>query len=225
MISNYLKSKEIIEYIKSPIDNEELRKDYSNGYYYLNSYPHSDYYYYYNNLFEDFEIDVIKDLGNRLCKEEASLGNSSDPIYDNKIRKSNISWIGVNNETTWLYQKLTDCILQVNNSHFKYDLEKIECLQFTRYFGNVKGFYGPHIDVSDSCIPSNRKLSFVVQLSDPSDYEGGELRLYTGANPMIVEKQQGLITFFPSYVLHECTPVTKGERYVLVGWVYGPPFK
>jgi len=31
--------------------------------------------------------------------------------------------------------------------------------------------------------------------------------------------------FFPSYTLHEVTPVTKGTRYTLVGWVHGPAFK
>jgi PKHD-type hydroxylase len=73
--------------------------------------------------------------------------------------------------------------------------------------------------------PPNRKLSFVLQLSDPNEYEGGELQFYFGGDPLVAKKQKGIITFFPSNSLHECTPVTFGERYVIVGWVHGPPFK
>jgi hypothetical protein len=58
MISNYLKSKNIIEYIKPTIDDEELQKNYSDGYYYLNSYPHSEFYYYYENLFNDHRVEI-----------------------------------------------------------------------------------------------------------------------------------------------------------------------
>jgi PKHD-type hydroxylase len=225
MISNYLKSKNIIEYIKSPIDNKELNKDYSDGFYYLNSYPHSDIYYYYENLFDDNELDLIKAIGNRLPKENGSVGNSSDPEVNLEIRNSNVSWIGVNNETKWIYEKLTRCIVDINQHHFKYDLEKVETLQFTRYFGNSNGFYSCHIDSSPHNIPPNRKLSFVLQLSGPEEYIGGELRMYVGKDPTCIKKQKGLITFFPSYVLHECTHITEGERYVIVGWVHGPPFK
>ena len=64
-----------------------------------------------------------------------------------------------------------------------------------------------------------------MQLSDPSEYEGGELKLYNGHEPITIKREKGLIVFFPSYTLHEVTPVTKGERYTLVGWVHGPAFK
>jgi PKHD-type hydroxylase len=65
----------------------------------------------------------------------------------------------------------------------------------------------------------------VVQLSDPSEYEGGELRLHTSQEPVIIRKEKGMVVCFPSYTLHEVTPVTRGERYTLVGWVHGPAFK
>lgn len=74
-------------------------------------------------------------------------------------------------------------------------------------------------------MPHNRKLSMVIQLSDPSEYEGGELLLHLGNNPTRIERKKGLAVFFPSYILHEVTPVTKGERYSLVAWVHGKPFK
>jgi PKHD-type hydroxylase len=225
MISNYLKSKNIIEFIKPTIDIDELSKDSSDGFFYLNTYPYPNIYYCYENLFTDGELEWIKVIGNRLPAEQGTVGNYENCETDTKFRDSIVSWFYVNNQTKWLYERLANCVLNVNQTHYKYDLEKLETLQFTRYFGNSRGRYGIHMDTINHHNPPNRKLTFVLQLSDPSEYEGGELRLHLGSDPTTIKKQKGLITFFPSYSLHECTPVLKGERYVLVGWVYGPPFK
>jgi PKHD-type hydroxylase len=64
-----------------------------------------------------------------------------------------------------------------------------------------------------------------MQLSDPSEYEGGDLLLHTGDEPIVINKQKGMLVMFPSYTLHEVTPVTKGERYSLVAWVHGPKLR
>ena len=64
-----------------------------------------------------------------------------------------------------------------------------------------------------------------VQLSDSNEYEGGNLHLINGPTPFVAEREQGMIYSFPSYTLHEVTPVTKGERSSLVCWVTGPSFK
>jgi PKHD-type hydroxylase len=97
----------------------------------------------------------------------------------------------------------------------------LEGIQFTKYSAPA-GRYGKHVD---SWVKGPvRKLSFTLQLSDPQEYEGGELRLYFKDDPEVMPKPQGAITLFPSYVLHEVTPVTKGTRYSLVAWVTGKPF-
>jgi len=72
---------------------------------------------------------------------------------------------------------------------------------------------------------SPRKLSLVLQLTDPEEYEGGDLELMTSSDPIAVLKQRGLISVFPSFVLHRVTPVTKGTRRTLVVWACGPEFK
>jgi PKHD-type hydroxylase len=72
---------------------------------------------------------------------------------------------------------------------------------------------------------TSRKLSIVVQLTDPKEYKGGELQIFEGGEPVVVSKQQGMATFFPSYMLHQVTPVTKGMRHTLVMWVAGKNFK
>jgi PKHD-type hydroxylase len=222
MISKYFKSKQIINYIKPNIDYEELMKNDSDGFFYLNTYPHNNLIYYVDDVFSEDELELIKAIGDRIPSQQGTVGSSR---IDTNIRDSIISWIGVNDVTRWIYEKLSEKVVSVNKNYYKYDLEKIENLQFTRYIGSTNGFYKTHLDYCCNDRPSNRKLSFVLQLSDPFEYEGGYLKIYFGDEPSVVDRKKGLLTFFPSNVLHECTPVTSGERYVIVGWVYGPPFK
>lgn len=223
MISQYLKSKKTINLIRPTVNEEELNSDTSERFYYLKCSDYSSNYYYYRNLFTDFELKKIIAICKKLPTLEASVG---DGAIDTNVRTSYVSWVTVNNETLWLYQKITDCIHYVNDSFFQYDLTRVEKFQFTHYYGEGNNFYAPHLDCGfGECLPDNRKLSFVLQLSDPEDYEGGELRLHQSRNPESVLKEKGLITFFPSHTLHECTPVTSGTRYTLVGWIHGPKFK
>jgi PKHD-type hydroxylase len=69
-----------------------------------------------------------------------------------------------------------------------------------------------------------RKLSLVVQLSSPDEYEGGGLEIMASSEPVQVTKEKGLICAFPSFILHRVTPVTKGTRRTLVIWIAGPDF-
>lgn len=224
MISTYLRSKNLISQIKSNINEVELERDTSDPYYYLKVYDQTSCYYYYRDLFNNYEIQKILAIGNKLPKQGGVL---ADNQIDKEYRDSVISWIPINDQTGWIYQKLTDCITTVNESFFEFDLTKIEKLQFTSYYGNKenKSFYSAHIDSTFGHLNDNRKLSFVLQLSDPNDYEGGELRLHFSKNPVSVKKEKGLITFFPSHVLHECTPVISGDRHTLVGWIHGPKLR
>jgi PKHD-type hydroxylase len=70
-----------------------------------------------------------------------------------------------------------------------------------------------------------RKLSISIQLTNPDEYEGGELYLYQSDKGELMDKTQGTLIMFPSYVLHEVMPVTKGTRNSLVTWVTGKQFK
>ena len=69
-------------------------------------------------------------------------------------------------------------------------MTQIERLQFTYYDSKEEGCYFSHVDPLEWKNPYNRKLSLVVQLSDPSEYEGGELQIHTG-QIHTVEKKHG----------------------------------
>lgn len=222
MISRYLKNKSIIDQIKPILDEKELNMDNSPTGYYLELDEYNGNYYQFSDVFSHYELDKIIMMCKKLPIIDGTIGDNE---VDESYRKSSISWVPVNNETLWMYQKLTDCVKEANIAHFQYDLTKIEKLQFTSYIGNKNEFYSPHLDISTGFLVENRKLTFVLQLSDPNDYGGGILKLHTGKEPHSIKKEKGLITFFPSHTLHECTPVTSGHRFTLVGWVHGPKLR
>lgn len=145
---------------------------------------------------------------------------------DPKIRQSILKWIKLNSDTDWLYNKLISQIHKVNQENFDYILKFVEDLQFTEYNENQRGFYSKHDDCGDSSRLRSfidiRKLSFSIQLTDPEEYEGGELILYINNKELIAPKTKGTIIFFQSNILHEVKPVKKGTRHALVGWVQGP---
>jgi PKHD-type hydroxylase len=97
-----------------------------------------------------------------------------------------------------------------------------ESMQYTVYKDNG-GHYDWHID-KGILSSSPRKLSLVLQLSDPSEYEGGDLEIMISKDVIKLEKRKGLVWAFPSWVLHRVTPVTKGIRRTIVVWVTGPKF-
>ena len=80
-----------------------------------------------------------------------------------------------------------------------------------------------------------RKLSMIVQLSKPENYEGGDLRFnLRGLDSCLDDnlmgpppefKQQGSIVIFPSFLWHKVEPITKGIRYSLVMSAIGENWK
>lgn len=177
-----------------------------------------------DDYFSDEEIFNIIHLSKKLPKTNGSISN--DNIVNSEIRISDVSWVPVNNISDWIYKKITGLIHQVNEDFYEYDLVLTEKFQFTVYKSNSSSMYKKHLDCGSNFVPGmERKLSMVLQLSDPEEYTGGDLVLHMRQTPTIIEKKKGRIVFFPSHVLHEVTPVTSGTRMSLVGWISGPRLK
>jgi PKHD-type hydroxylase len=172
------------------------------------------------NGFTADDIQKVITAGGLRTQTEATLDTG---YTESVIRTSQTSWLDLAEDTAWLYERLSFIARQLNGQFFGFDLFGFnEHMQFTVY--QEGGHYTWHQDsgVSDT---APRKLSMVVQLTDPSEYEGGDLQILSGPNETTVSKQLGQVTAFPSYMLHRVTPVTKGVRRTLVVWVTGPSFK
>lgn len=173
---------------------------------------------YWEQAFSKEECERIIEIGrDRTLRQATTRGGIDD------VRKSEVAWLYPSDDLDWAYRRMTDIIMDLNSRFFRFDLfGATEGFQFTTYTA-PGGKYGRHIDSAPGTLI--RKLSFTVQLSEPDAYEGGDLCLYLGEQPEVMKRDQGYVALFPSYVLHEVTPVTQGTRYSLVSWITGRPFK
>ena len=174
-------------------------------------------YAFWNNAFSKEECQTIINIAKNKGLIKAKTSEESD------VRDSKISWLYPVDGMDWVFRRVTDITLNLNERFFKFNLFGInEGFQFTNYEA-PSGKYGKHVDRGMN-MPV-RKLSISIQLTNPEEYDGGELKLYDGEEETIMSKEQGTLIIFPSYVLHEVMPVTKGERNSLVTWVTGKQFK
>ena len=155
-------------------------------------------------------------------------------------RKSDLVWLN----DTWIYKELHPYVHEANKfAGWNFEWERSESCQFTKYKHNQ--YYDWHCDGWDKPYdrPNNpehgkiRKLSMTCQLTDGSEYTGGELEFdFRNYDPHMRDESQhlrrakeilpkGSIIVFPSFVWHRVKPVTAGTRYSLVVWHLGKPFK
>lgn len=167
------------------------------------------------------------------------------------VRDSEVAWFN----DQWLYDLIWPYLEIANReAGWNWDIDWAESFQFTRY--DKDGLYGWHNDGgsdhfgkyilgdkdSESINPTTddktfegkvRKISMTLNLSNPEDFEGGDLKFDfgkthdTGVDIYECEevKSKGSIIFFPSFKQHTVTPITKGTRYSLVLWTLGKPWR
>lgn len=201
-------------------------------------------FWYYSDLSEELVNILERDATESFEQKMKDSRLQGDEINKSK-RKSQNTWIPTSH---WIGGFLWHYIQKANRENFLYDLRNIdgENIQFTRY--NTGEFYSWHTDCGFSTqyrpvSLSNshtgldndyvkekseliRKLSVVVQLSHPDDYEGGNLQLLGEAQKSyIAPRKRGTIIVFDSRVQHRVLKVRKGTRKSLVCWVVGPRWK
>jgi len=194
--------------------------------------PQGERYYYSSTewFFNLQDLDRLRGLVGQL--EAGTVRASHEPqSVQPELRSSMVSFIEPTADSGWLYEKIGEAIRFHNQTYYGYDITGIEHLQFTEYPAG-EGFYKPHMDWGSGMVMGRgdlcRKLSFSIQLSNPDSYEGGDFRILNGQDfTQQSEKlrQFGTIVVFPSWILHEVTPVTRGTRRSLVGWCVGPDFR
>lgn len=178
-------------------------------------------YVWWDNAFSSSELDWLQDKAKK-ANDAAEVGVAGGMLNHN-VRRSKISWLHNQPDTEWVFNRLANIVSSVNADYFNYDLTGFgEPLQLSNYDQSDSGTYRWHRDFGGRI---SRKLSLAMQLSDASEYEGGNLEIMTTGVPEVLSKQRGIIAIFPTYTLHQVTPVTQGSRQSLVTWISGPPFK
>ena len=122
--------------------------------------------------------------------------------------------------------------MEANETTFHLDLQYDWCRRYQLTCYEEGQYYGQHIDshlsdfFQDEGKVHDRKLSFSLQLTDPGEYNGGNLNLL---NDLIRDpdsaRKQGTMIIFPSFLAHQVDPVLEGTRFSLVGWYWGPTWR
>jgi len=155
-----------------------------------------------------------------------SAGGLVGGVANEGIRRAELAWLDEREGAAWVGDRLAAIVAQANREAFGFDIDDLaESPQAARYGAGPRGHFHWHSDIGRSGVAARRKLTVVVQLSDPAGYDGGLLETWGGAEPEAAPRTRGTAIVFPSFLLHRVTPVTRGERWSLTIWAHGPAFR
>ena len=175
--------------------------------------------------------EILKACRKKIIEQPATFNG-----IDKTKRNCKIAWIN----DKWIYDIINPFIHAANKKagwNFQWDWN--EDSQFTIY--EKDHYYGWHADqgvgalkhTSKNINGKTRKLSLTLQLTDKTQYEGGDFQfswIDTAKKDLLKittvddVKDIGTIIVFPSFIWHQVLPVTKGKRESLVNWSVGKPF-
>ena len=157
-----------------------------------------------------------------------------DFLFSNNIRDSEVIWLN----DKWLYNKLTKLVEIANtNAGWNFEISTAEEIQFTiykkgmHYDWHTDAFEDPFIDHKNPFFNGKtRKISLSMLLNESTEYKGGEFEFDSGNRREQVKtcyelENAGDCIIFPSDLYHKVRPVTHGNRFSLVMWNLGNPFK
>lgn len=175
-----------------------------------------------DNAFSKDEVDKILDLEELQEFTKGKVGEKTGSL-NKKTRNSDVSWLDfIPGQSDWIFNRFSNLLGEVNHGCFMYDIDGFDNFQFTKYKKNQH--YNWHLDLDFGLANWERKISASVILSDPSEYQGGELEIIVNGDPdrsEVLKPNRGSIVFFASWMPHRVRPITSGVRKSLVCWVMG----
>ena len=162
-------------------------------------------------------------------KEKNIKGGIGSGKIDKKYRDVSVSFLNLSNTYFMdITQKIVNAVFEANTMLWNFDIKGIcEDILYLTY--NKGQHYQLHSDVIWDNLNTdtpNRKCTFILQLSNPKDYKGGEVIVGLGGlDELIIPKAKGSLTVFPSFLPHKVSEVTKGTRQSICGWVSGKSWK
>lgn len=181
--------------------------------------------------------ETIEDIHNMIYDNDISFEKGATGPNENKdesySNNRDIAYVYPDDYSKWLFTYLSGAVQTANDSQYHFDIEFVtDPIHYVIYpepntigeTGELReegGFLDWHMDIGFQQV-NRRKLACIVQLSDPSEYEGGQLQIWPGGSGetdiVKLDLQKGDVLVFPTFLLHRLSPVTKGERRALVYW-------
>ena len=171
--------------------------------------------------FTEEECKKIISLSDTLYSSKATVGFENNGKLDTSVRSVNKFEIALEDTSNhWIFDRIGKAVAEANANYFKFDLlGMIHGIELLQYKAEENGHYDWHVDIGPETA-SSRKISVSIPLTNRDGYSGGELELNNGTLIKCID-EQGSITMFPSYMLHRVSPITYGERWVMVIWIHG----
>jgi len=182
-------------------------------------------YYPVHTMMSDGIISTLIDEMQHFELEDSSVVIDGE-AYASADRRSKQTWMPSRH---WLESVCVRAVQIANDAYFHFDLTDISGgIQYTVYDKN--DHFDWHRDGTWNMVEDNlaqRKLSVSLLLSDPSEYEGGELEFIEEQTDVAtsLKPQRGTAIVFPSWVKHRVAPIKSGQRISCVGWYLGPRIK
>jgi PKHD-type hydroxylase len=163
------------------------------------------------NLISPAEAKVLRDAAEKLAFSD---GRETAGRYAAKVKANQQAT--PSSELDAIQAKITDSLTKNALFQLAARPRALTPLILSRY--RVGQTYGTHID--DAMMQGLRTdLSFTLFLSDPETYDGGALVIQDTLEDREIKLEAGGLFLYPSTTLHRVSPVTKGERLAVVGWV------
>ncbi len=182
------------------------------------------------HAFDEHECNTLVDLGRATQIIDGTEDGGIEGVgSEASLRRTSVAWIPRDTDTEWVFARL-EALSERANETWRLDIDGIEeDLQFTEY--NAPGaHYTWHHDGLETGV-EDRKMSLVVQLSDPEAYNGADLEFLEVATDYAQDdldvyrsetRSRGSVISFCSFEYHRVTPLRSGIRHSLVAWVSGP---
>lgn len=142
------------------------------------------------------------------------------------LRYAELVWMDDVGDLSWVMNRLIELVSHSNKHRFDFDVREFaESPQLAKYDAAKGGHFAWHSDIGDGPAAGKRKLTLVLQLSNPDTYDGGDLEIRPSAHIQLANRAQGSVSVFPSFALHQVTPIKRGIRRSLTVWAHGPAFR
>jgi predicted 2-oxoglutarate/Fe(II)-dependent dioxygenase YbiX len=160
-----------------------------------------------------------------LCRtypEVATTVVDQDRLSDHRVCRTHMIPRGPSTEP--IYDLLWAAAEDAASRHYGLKVSGINRLPHYVEYHEGRGHFHWHNDYSHESDEAPRKLTVVIQLSDPQDYRGGVFEVF-GSSISEGPRDLGAVFCLPSIIPHRVTPVTQGVRRAIVAWVAGPRFR
>ena len=160
-----------------------------------------------------------------MSMSDATVWDGGGYSLDREMRSNLTTFIPKNDGSKWIYERM-DLLFEKAAKLWGFELDATE--EELKYLKYERGdhFSKWHADIGPG-YANRRKLSMSILLNSSDEFTGGDLEIFPNedAKDKPIAKNAGDAIVFPSFRHHRVSPVTDGERHVLVNWVSGPELR